>query len=91
MRILWWIKRDLRLSDNEPLTRAVEEARRSGGELLPVYVFEPSLLTAPETGSLHLTAVLKALQSLRENLRKAGGDLLLLTGELPQAFETLRK
>lgn len=89
MRIIWWVKRDIRLSDNEPLTRAVEEAARIGGEVLPVYVFEPSLIAAPETGALHLTVVLDALTSMRQRLRAAGADLLLLTGEIPAIFEAL--
>jgi deoxyribodipyrimidine photo-lyase len=91
MRTVWWIKRDFRLADNAALTEACRRVRRDGGEVLPVYAFEPSLLQAPETGALHVHVILTALQALREALRGRGAELLVLHGEVPAVFEKLLK
>jgi deoxyribodipyrimidine photo-lyase len=45
-RTLVWFRRDLRISDHEPLYRA---ARR--GIVIPVFVFDRALLLHPETGA----------------------------------------
>lgn len=90
MRALWWLKRDLRLSDNHPLSAAVDLIEAEQGELLPVYVFEPSILSAPDSGDLHVAALLPALRTLRADLQARGGELLVLRGELPAVFEELR-
>lgn len=89
MRMLWWIKRDFRLRDNQPLAEACRQARRDGGEVLPVYVFETSALAAEDTGRLHVQVVVHALARLRADLRALGAELLILHGDLPSAFEQL--
>lgn len=91
MRLLWWIKRDLRLADNPALTDAVARAQREGGEVLPVYIFEPSLLEAPETGALHLRLLLEGLNSLRRALQSRGSELMVLSGEVPALFDELSR
>jgi deoxyribodipyrimidine photo-lyase len=89
MRMVWWIKRDFRLTDNAALAEACRRAWRDGGEVLPVYVFEPSLLQAPDTGALHIHVILGALQGLRTALRARGAELLVLHGEVPTVFESM--
>lgn len=43
---VWWIRRDLRLSDNQALTAAL--ARADG--VVPVFVLDPVLLSSPHVG-----------------------------------------
>lgn len=88
MRALWWLKRDLRVSDNEALSRALDSVADTG-EILPVFVVEPSVISAPDTSSLHWIAIRSALAGLRASLRSIGSELAILTGELPDAFEAL--
>ena len=45
-RTLVWFRRDLRVSDHEPLLRAAAR-----GLVVPVFVFDRALLHHPETGS----------------------------------------
>jgi len=46
---LVWFKRDLRVADHEPLARAA-----SRGPVIALYVYEPSVLRAPEFDACHL-------------------------------------
>lgn len=85
-RAVWWIKRDIRLDDNEALRVGCDAAV----EVVPVYVVEPMLWSAPDASAMHLNAVKNALSALRERLRtRYGADLLVLRGDLPEAFEEL--
>lgn len=89
MLILWWIKRDLRLADNEALCGAVEASRAASAPLLPVWVDEPAWRNAADTGSLHEYMHATARASLRASLQDHGSDLLVLRGDLPEVFAGL--
>lgn len=57
--VVFWFRRDLRLSDNPAL---LEAARRGDGEVVPVFVIDPELArsTGPARGA-YLAATLRAL------------------------------
>ncbi|MGB3200403.1 MAG: FAD-binding domain-containing protein, partial [Nodosilinea sp.] len=84
-----WFRRDLRVSDHEPLLRA---ARR--GLVVPVFVFDRALLHHPETGSARVAFLLAALKALDLDLRALGGRLILRSGDpvqvLPQMVRDLK-
>ncbi|WP_204139356.1 deoxyribodipyrimidine photo-lyase [Halomicronema sp. CCY15110] len=73
---LVWFRRDLRISDHEPLFRA---ARR--GVVIPVFVFDRALLQHPETGSARIAFMLDCLAALDADLQAQGGRLILRTGD----------
>jgi len=73
---LVWFRRDLRISDHEPLFRA---ARR--GVVIPVFVFDRALLQHPETGSARVAFMLDCLASLDADLQTKGGRLILRAGD----------
>ena len=75
-RTIVWFRRDLRLTDHEPIYRA---ARR--GEVIPVFVFDRALLHHPETGSARVAFMLDCLASLDSDLRDRGGRLILRAGD----------
>ena len=85
-RTLVWFRRDLRIYDHEPLYRA---ARR--GAVVPVFVFDRSLLHHPETGSARVAFMVNCLQHLDQDLRRLGGRLIVRSGDpvevLPQLIE----
>ena len=56
-----WLKRDFRPRDNPALTAALVE----GGAILPMFLFEPSLLGAEETGAFHVAAQHEEIGSRR--------------------------
>lgn len=93
MTTIWWIKRDIRLLDNAALTAAVAHARAStgsAGQVLPLFVDEPAMRTAADTGDLHWIMVQQALAGLRKSLQAMDAELMVISGDLPVAFEQLR-
>jgi len=80
-----WFKRDLRVNDHASLTAAVE----SGAPVLPLYIFEPSLIAHPHTSPRHIELVLDGLTDLRESLATLGAPLVVRVGEVVQVLEEL--
>jgi deoxyribodipyrimidine photo-lyase len=75
---LWWIRRDLRLSDNPALTAALAH-----GAVVPVFVLDPAILD----GRFHRHALARraflfgGLQALDADLRRRGSQLVITAGE----------
>ena len=89
---VWWIKRDLRLFDNPALTEAAAHAVASGLPLLPLFLFEPSILCAPETSPFHIQAQRQALDALHLKLREHHqSGVLVLTAEAIPALDALHR
>ena len=65
---IWWIRRDLRLMDNEALTTALQTAE----SVIPVFILSPTLLQSPNTGEKRLAFLWGALQQLDADLRAQG-------------------
>ncbi len=79
-----WLKRDLRLSDHAPLKAAAE----AGLPLILLYVFEPSLMRAPDYDARHARFVWQCLQDLNKAL-PAGNPLLILQDEVISVLQHL--
>ena len=84
---IYWVRNDLRLHDNDPLTSALAEHER----VVVVYYLDHRLfrtLPAPrirKTGPYRLAFLLQALRELRASLRQLGGELIVRQGEAPAA------
>ncbi|NJC25276.1 cryptochrome/deoxyribodipyrimidine photo-lyase family protein [Neolewinella antarctica] len=63
---IYWLKRDFRLADNPALTAALEQF----DSVTPVFILEPSALSAPETSFLHVHAQCDAFNGLTLHLRQ---------------------
>ena len=81
---LVWFKRDLRVRDHVPLTRAA-----AAGPCLCLYIYEPELLQAEDFDAAHLAFINQSLDELRRALRERGGELTLRTGEAVEVFREL--
>jgi deoxyribodipyrimidine photo-lyase len=80
--VLFWFRRDLRLSDHAGLTAA----RGAGGPLIPVFVLDP------ETEALGAAAKWRlglGVGHLRDRLRAIGSDLVLRRGPALSTLRTL--
>lgn len=84
-RAIWWIRRDLRLTDNQALQNALEQAE----EVIPVFILDPKLLASPYAGEKRLAFMLEGLRSLDANLRRLGSYLVLRRGDPKIALEQL--
>jgi len=74
---IWWIRRDLRLSDNGALAVALEHAEW----VIPVFIIDPGLLASPYVGSKRTAFLLEGLHCLDSDLRALGSRLVLRQGD----------
>jgi deoxyribodipyrimidine photo-lyase len=75
--VLWWIRRDLRLTDNQALAAALARADR----VIPVFVLDPVLLDSPYVGDKRLAFLFGGLRQLDADLRARGSCLVIRHGE----------
>ena len=69
---VFWFRRDLRLDDNHGLFRAL----KSGGNVLPVFIFDPEILTYfPDKSNRQVGFLISAVNSLKHQLLALGSDL----------------
>jgi len=74
---IWWIRRDLRLSDNQALSAALA----AGEPVVPVFILDPRLLAAPATGEKRRAFLFGGLAALDADLRARGARLILRRGD----------
>jgi deoxyribodipyrimidine photo-lyase len=74
---LWWIRRDLRLTDNQALAAALAYA----DHIVPVFVLDPALLASPYVGEKRVAFLFGGLRQLDVDLRARGSRLLARSGE----------
>lgn len=88
---LVWFRNNLRISDNEPLTKAACENK----PLICVYIFDPifhetlPLTGLPKTGKFRTKFLLQSLENLQNSLRNLGNDLLIFRGYTAELIENL--
>lgn len=80
-----WFKRDLRVTDHQPLIEAA-----TSPFLLPVYVAEPEVLGHATTSPRHVAFIRESLADLCGALQALGSDLMILDGAAVAAFELVR-
>ncbi len=85
MTSIWWIRRDLRLTDNRPLQAAIKT-----GAVFPVFILDPRLLSQP--AARRHSFLFEGLHALDKDLRARGSYLILREGEpLGSAAKTCRR
>jgi len=84
-RAIWWVKRDMRLTDNEALSAAIEQHH----QVVALFICEPSLYNAPDTSSMHVFAWWQGLSALQQTIRDIGSELYFAKGEAVDVFEHL--
>ncbi len=82
---IWWIRRDLRLSDNQALAAALEGNRT----VIPVFVLDPRLLASPYAGQKRVAFLFAGLRHLDANLRRRGSALIVRQGDPLAALQVL--
>lgn len=81
-RVLAWLRRDLRLHDNEVLA----DLGAAAAAVLPVYVFDPRqfgpdpYIGEPKTGPHRAAFLLQTVADLRQRLQAIGSDLYVAIG-----------
>ncbi|MFX0143970.1 MAG: cryptochrome/photolyase family protein [Candidatus Hodarchaeota archaeon] len=74
---IWWIRRDLRLNDNNALRAALEQAEK----VIPLFVLDPKLLRSPYVGQKRLAFLLAGLRHMEADLNAHGSTLIIRKGD----------
>jgi deoxyribodipyrimidine photo-lyase len=82
---LHWFRRDLRLTDNTALSRAIVD----NDVVWPVFIFDPTVFTSPDMGAARAQFLLDSLASLQKNLEVKGGRLILRQGDVLTTLQSM--
>lgn len=82
---IFWFRRDLRLEDNIGLFHALN----SGEQVLPVFIFDPDILTQLPEDDARVTFIHALLSKIQEQLLKKGKSLAVFHGKPLAVFQTL--
>lgn len=88
-KTLVWFRNDLRIHDNEVLTKA-----HQSGEVLPVYCFDPKQFEKTsygfhKTGSLRAKFLIESVENLKKKLGDVGGSLVIRIGKPEEEISRL--
>lgn len=88
--ILFWHRRDLRLSDNWGLSKAIAKSPKTIG----VFCLDPSILNGDDIAPARVHYLIGCLKELSANYQQLGGQLLILQGnpreKIPLLAQTLQ-
>lgn len=74
---IWWVRRDLRLTDNQALSAAVA----AGEQIVPVFGLDERLLASPFPSARRTAFLFAGLAVLDADLRRRGSRLILRAGD----------
>ncbi len=74
---IWWVRRDLRLTDNQALQSVLE----STDQVVPVFILDPNLLSSPYASEKRTAFLMAGLHSLDEQLHQCGSRLIIRQGD----------
>jgi deoxyribodipyrimidine photo-lyase len=74
---MWWIRRDLRLTDNQALNAALSHAE----QVVPAFILDPCLLSSPYVGPKRLAFLFEGLRHLDSELQARGSYLVVHRGD----------
>lgn len=85
MQIVWF-KRDLRVNDHAPLSKAI-----AAGAVIPLYILEPDLWQQADMSHRQYMFLRSTLIDLDAALRRIGGRLIVRVGDAVSVLERLRQ
>lgn len=74
---VWWIRRDLRLADNQ----ALHAALRHSDHIVPLFILDPKLLESPNASPRRIAFLMAGLRVLQADIERLGGRLLIRRGD----------
>lgn len=83
--ILFWHRRDLRISDNTGLAAARSQSQKVVG----VFCLDPNILERDDVAAVRVTYMIGCLQQLQQRYAEAGSQLLIIQGNPTQAIPAL--
>jgi deoxyribodipyrimidine photo-lyase len=85
---LWWIRRDLRLADNQALRAALQH-----GDVVPVFILDPGALNSRyhQRAEKRRAFLFAGLRALDAELRRRGARLIVREGQPLEALTLLQR
>ncbi|HEY9761553.1 MAG TPA: FAD-binding domain-containing protein [Trichocoleus sp.] len=83
--ILFWHRRDLRISDNLGLATAREQSPK----VIGVFCLDPGILQSDDMAAVRVTYMIGCLQALKARYAEAGSRLIVLKGDPRQKIPAL--
>ncbi len=83
--ILFWHRRDLRISDNIGLTQASQESKTVVG----IFCLDENILKRDDVAPARLTYMIGCLQHLQKRYKQIGSQLLIISGKPTEAIPKL--
>ena len=74
---IWWVRRDLRLHDNQ----ALDFARSQFEQIIPTFILDPKLLASRWAGEARTAFLFGGLRALDAALRARGSSLVVRAGD----------
>lgn len=74
MAVIWWMRRDLRLSDNVALHEAIE----TGEPVVPVFVGDPGIINVHNMGAARLGFCFDSVREIDQRLREANAGYVVI-------------
>ncbi len=84
---IWWIRRDLRLRDNQALCAAADHA----AQVVPLFILDPQLLASPYAGPKRVSFLFNGLLELDRQLRRRGSRLIVRSGTPEHELSAVRR
>ncbi len=75
--LLFWHRKDLRISDNIGLAKAYEKSQKIVG----IFCLDPEILERDDIAPARVTYMIGCLQELQQNYQKLGSQLLIVRGQ----------
>ncbi len=85
--IIFWHRRDLRISDNIGLATA----RQQSSKVVAIFCLDRNILERDDIAPARVTYMIGCLEELEQRYRQVGSQLLMLSGEPSQAIPHLAK
>ena len=82
---VFWFRRDLRLTDNTALFRALT----SGCKVLPIFIFDSNILDKLKKADYRVSFIYQAIENINQSLRSCHTSIQLFYGDPKQIFEQL--
>ena len=82
---IFWFRRDLRLDDNVGLFHALN----SGQEVLPIFIFDESILSQLEKNDARVTFIHQQLEHIQKQLQSIGKSLAVFYGKPFEVYQKL--
>ena len=84
-RNIVWLKRDLRIQDHQPFL----DAENAEDEYLSIYIFEPSLISYPDSSLRHLQFTYHSILEMNKKLKKYNREVIIYNAESIDVFKQL--